>query len=215
MAETKLGPIPGARLPRELLNSPFTAEVENFDTCRERAQGARRALDALTKRRREAESADADALADALAAGKKDPGASHVPALEAEIADAHRVALALHRNAARAWDDLMSAMTADRLAEWQDQLRAEADQAKEQILAALATLPDHVLAIDKITSRLEWSRSVAAHTVHKTRGFPSGMPIREAIIEGGRLHSTPVNVVLNALAAWATQPPTTAGEEAA
>ncbi len=140
-------------VPADALKWPALASsVEERDRLLGRHRDANMKLEALQVRAAEAEKADRQALAAALATGKKDPGTSALDAVAAEIAAAKRELEALDLAVADAQTRIVY-LVETRRDEWgADQQTRETDAAR--------TYADAVTLLEQSRANLEAARSL-------------------------------------------------------
>ena len=112
-----------------------------YEVATREHRDADRAFVQLQRRRGQAEALDADALADAIGKGEKDPGAKNVTKYERELADAQRQAAARKLVLDRARGAVVEAF-AKHGDELREQVAARFEQVHGEYLAALDVLVD-------------------------------------------------------------------------
>jgi hypothetical protein len=117
----------------------IAAAAEAHERAAAAAQLARRDLTTLEQERPAAVEADRRAYADALEAGKRDPGTKHTDAADRKIRDAQRHVAALELVEQRAHGALAEAVEAGQEA-WHTAVTAERDATREQAAAMLDEL---------------------------------------------------------------------------
>jgi hypothetical protein len=126
--------------PAEAIEHPaIRSAVEEYDRAHEAAQLARREAVTLEQERPAAVEADTEAYADALEAGRRDPGTKHTEAHDRKIADARRHVDALELIEQRAFTAMVDAIEAGQV-DWHASVMAQHDAAREQAADALTTL---------------------------------------------------------------------------
>ncbi|HXH89519.1 MAG TPA: hypothetical protein VNI55_13055 [Gaiellaceae bacterium] len=172
-------------VPADALKWPELAKaVEERDRLLARHRDANAKLEALQVRAAEAEKADRQALAAALATGKKDPGTSAVEAVAAEIAAAKRELEALDLAVADAQNRIVD-LVETRRDEWgADQQTHETDAAR--------TYADAVTLLEQARANLEaarslgvWMRDVTGSKQARS-GYVSRVPFA-GVVFGGEL----------------------------
>lgn len=132
--------------------------LEQYSDLRTRAAAALRDLDRAQIARRTANERDAAALADAVRAGKKDPGPVEVKKAEAALAEAQRVADGLDIACARSFDELAQTV-GSRRSEWLDDLDEKRDAAVATFLETLDSLQAAADEIARINGFANWVRA--------------------------------------------------------
>lgn len=119
--------VPTILLPESIKTSPLADLAAAYKERMAVLQQAQGEYEALTAQTDTAEAKDREALADAIAAGKADPGAVHVEQHTADLAKAARYVAADVDLAQRAHDDLVAALAGSLGVKW----RTDAENAAE------------------------------------------------------------------------------------
>lgn len=171
-------------LPPEIPHKRIAAAADEYTRRQEEFQTVRQDEVELEQTREQAVEADRQAYADAVEAGKPDPGPKHAKAHEDKLADAVRRSEAVEVALERSHDRLLAA--AD---EHRDELRAAVEKRVSQSRAALTSAIDeatarhadlqHALALSAwvkdFPGKARWAPSKYASVVHLGSGQQGGV----------------------------------------
>lgn len=188
-------------------NVQVPAELADHDAAREVArlhdvfQDARRQLRSLTSGLADARGADRVALAEAMAAGKPDPGDKALATLRQQIESQQRRVVGLADAWRVAFNRLLK-LIAEEGPAWAAQAEADLEAATQPVADGLSEL---FAALDEVTRLRAWHRWIERAC---DPGRSSRQSLPTAIVGGMPLtvYTTPVSpdVLANAIRSWAS-----------
>jgi hypothetical protein len=188
--------------PAEAIEHPaIRAAAEAYERAQAAAHVARRELTAQEQARPAADTADREAYADALSAGKRDPGTKHADAADRRIADARRYAEALELVERRALDALAEAVDAGQEA-WNASTVAKRDTAREQMAATLDTLTAKLGELNRLDALVRFTEG-------RTPSFQAGGTPTPAELRGNERVTIEMALAVLRRAAAAPEQPRT------
>jgi hypothetical protein len=186
--------------PAEAIEHPaIRAAAEAYERAQAAAHLARRELTAQEQARPAADAADREAYADALAAGKRDPGTKHGDAADRRITDARRYAEALELVERRALDALAEAVD-DGQEAWNASTTAKRDTAREQVAATLDTLAAKLGELSQLDALVRFTEG-------RTPSFQAGTTPTPAELRSNERVSISTALAVLHRAAAAPEPP--------
>jgi hypothetical protein len=158
MPATTLGlDVPRHALPPEITDTPIAAAAGEYRRLLAELDTARREFDELEAGRPRAEAADRKALADAMAAGKKDPGNKTQDKLAADLAAVERRITGLADATTAAFRHVREQID-EHGAEWQASLGEQLEAARRDLAEHLAAAGGACSELDRLVGRVAWIR---------------------------------------------------------
>ena len=189
------GPV-RASVPRLADDSPLAAAVADYRRLLGEHRAVTQEIGRLERERPAAEHADRRVLADALAAGKRDPGDKNQAALAVKIADAQRKLGGLADATSAAVFRLRDQVRGDAGARWRVALDDEVARLRETLDEQLAAAAEAFEKVAMIDASREWLR--AAREGRSMIGA-SGLPMSVQAPKVKRFHISGEQSASNAL----------------